>query len=83
MSIEKMKTVRTFPHVITGTIEELRNAELILNHVSKQLRGSNPEESLSHLEINTLAAILEQQHMILTERADLLCDIITEQEVTA
>jgi hypothetical protein len=70
--LEELKTYKTFPYVISNTIKELRNAELVLGHVIKQLRGTDPENLLSHTELITLAAILEQQGFALAERADLL-----------
>lgn len=72
--LEEHKTYRTFPHVISSTIKELRDAELVLGHVIKQLRGADPENLLSHIELITFAAILEQQGFALAERADLLLE---------
>lgn len=72
--LESSKTYRTFPHVIKQTIDELRDAEMVLRHIETQLRSADPEKPVDQITLSTFAAILAHQQVVLTERADLLID---------
>lgn len=75
--LESMKTVKTFPHVLSQTAEEIRETTQILYFIVKNLKQIDPETSAT-LNIDTFASILRNQALVLDERADLLFEILND-----